>query len=156
MKIVATRRSDYGIRASIALASRAPEWLKAGEIAKEMSIPRGFLHQVLQGLQRAGLVESRAGRAGGYALARPPADIMVLEVIEALEGALDTGECALRGGPCRWDEVCAIHEVWFQGQSLFRQALASASLAQVAGIDQALAAGEYELPEGIRRRNPQS
>jgi Rrf2 family protein len=151
MKIVATRRSDYGIRAALCLASHAPEWLKAVEIAREMEIPRGFLPQVLQGLQRAGLVVSRAGRSGGYTLARDPGEISLLEVIEALEGPLNAGECALRGGPCRWGDVCAVHEVWSRGQEAFREALGSASLADVAAVDAALERGDYVIPPGAHR-----
>ena len=70
-----------------------------------MAIPVGFLQIVLQDLQHSGLVISRSGPKGGYALGRPPESITVCEVVESLEGPLDAGECALRGGPCHWDDV---------------------------------------------------
>ncbi len=155
MKIVTTRRSDYGIRAALYLADRAPEWAKAGEIAEAMDMPTGFLHQVLQGLKRGGLVNSKRSRYGGYALARRPEDISVLEVIETLEGPLDAGECALRGGPCHWEEVCALHEVWSAGRAAFRESLASATLEDLVRADRALAAGEYEIPPDTHRQSPQ-
>lgn len=152
MKIVTTRRSDYGMRAAVCLAGNDPDVLvTAAEISREMEIPQGFLHQVLQSLQRGGLVRSNAGRRGGYALTRSPEDISVLEVLEALEGPLDLGECALRGGPCRWDDVCALHEVWSAGRSAFCDRLASSSLADVARVDEQLKEGRYPVPVDAHR-----
>lgn len=155
MKIVTTRRCDYGIRAAMHLADKAPERATAGEIAEAMDMPTGFLHQVLQGLQRGGLVSSLAGRRGGYTLARRPEDISVLEVIETLEGPLDAGECALRGGPCHWEEVCAVHEVWSAARAAFRESLGSATLEDLARTNRQLAAHEYEIPPDTHRQRPQ-
>ncbi len=155
MKIVTTRRSDYGIRAAVYLADKAPEQAKAGEIAEAMDMPTGFLHQVLQGLQRGGLVNSKPSRNGGYALARRPEDITVLEIIETLEGSLDAGECALRGGPCHWEQVCALHEVWSAGRAAFRETLSSATLEDLARANRELAAGVYEIPPDTHRQGPE-
>lgn len=134
------------------LAGRAPARVTAAEIAAEMDIPQGFLHQVLQGLQRGGLVSSLAGRRGGYALSRPPEQISVLAVIEALEGSLELGECALRGGPCHWEDVCVLHEVWSSGRAAFCERLASASLADVSRVNTLLEASDYEIPADTHRR----
>ena len=152
MKIVTTRRSDYGMRAMVCLAGTSLELTTAAEIAKEMEIPQGFLHQVLQELQRGGLVRSASGRGGGYALTRSPEAISVLEVLEALEGSLGLGECALRGGPCRWDDVCALHEVWSAGRAAFCGRLAASSLADVADVDARLREGTYEVPADSHRK----
>ena len=75
MKLVPTRRTDYAIRALLFLAQNSEGRCKALEIAEAMDIPKGFLHQVLQELQRARLVVSQPSRQGGYALARSPAQI---------------------------------------------------------------------------------
>jgi len=75
------------------------------------------LQIVLQDLQRSKLVTSRSGPKGGYALGRRPEMTTVCEVVESLEGPLGSGECALRGGPCHWDEVCALHKVWSSAPS---------------------------------------
>lgn len=151
MKIVTTRRSDYGVRAVLCLAGTSGGLVTAAEISQEMEIPRGFLHQVLQELQRGGLVRSTPGRRGGYALTRDPGDISVLDVLEALEGPLALGECALRGGPCRWDDVCALHEVWSAGRAAFCERLAASSLADVAAVDARLREGTYPVPADSHR-----
>jgi Rrf2 family protein len=152
VKLVPTRRTDYGIRAMIYLAGRDGDGLvKASEIADAMDIPMGFLHQVLQELQRARLVTSRPSRTGGYGLARDPKDISILQIIEALEGPVESEACALRGGPCHWEDVCALHWVWSAAQAALRDQLAAATLAQVAADDRALAAGTKAVPTDAHR-----
>jgi Rrf2 family iron-sulfur cluster assembly transcriptional regulator len=152
MKLVPTRRTDYGIRALLYLAHRYPKPGKAAEIGEEMDIPIGFLHQVLQELQRARLVISRPGRTGGYALARPPETVTIRAIVEALEGPLEAQECALRGGPCYWDDVCALHWVWSGAQHALIKALDAATLAQVAEDDQAISEGKAAIPANSHRK----
>lgn len=152
MKLVPTRRTDYGIRALLYLAHRYPQPGKAAEIGAEMDIPIGFLHQVLQELQRSRLVISRPGRTGGYALARPPETVTIRAIVEALEGPLEAQECALRGGPCHWDDVCALHWVWSGAQHALIKALESATLAQVAEDDRALSEGKRPIPTNSHRK----
>lgn len=138
MKLVPTRRTDYAIRALIYLAEHEGDRSKASEIAEAMEIPKGFLHRVLQELQRARLVSSRPSRRGGYALARRAKEITLLEVVESLEGPLTSGECVLRGGPCHWEEECAVHPVWLSARQAFAAELESATLATIAQTDRAL------------------
>lgn len=157
MKLVPTRRTDYGIRALIYLANAADSFAKAGDISSSMDIPTGFLQQVLQELQRSRLVMSRPGPTGGYALARPPKDITIREIVEALEGPFEPGECALRGGPCYWEDVCALHWVWSAARAALCEQLDAATLARVAADDRALAEGRAVVPaDSHRRRNPSS
>lgn len=152
MKLVPTNRTDYGLRALIYLAGTGGQWTKAAEIGSAMTIPVGFLQIVLQDLQPSGLVTSRSGPKGGYALGRPPGSITVCEVVECLEGPLDAGECALRGGPCHWDDVCALHKVWSSAREALRERLQSATLADVAAQDKALADGTASVPADSHRR----
>lgn len=151
MKLVPTRRTDYAIRALVYLAAAPERRRKAAEIASGMDIPKGFLHQVLQELQRAELVESMPGPTGGYALARSPEAISLLEVVETLEGPLDDGGCALRGGPCHWDAVCALHWVWASAREAFAEQMARATIARVARDDAELAAGRRAVPANAHR-----
>ncbi len=155
MKLVPTRRTDYGIRALLYLALREGERVKAAEIAENMDVPIGFLHQVLQELQRTRLVTSRPSRSGGYSLAKSPDDITILEIVEALEGPIQADECALRGGPCHWGDVCALHWVWSSAQDALATQLASATLRKVAEDDRALAMGTKEIPVNAHRKRRQ-
>ena len=152
MKLVPTNRTDYGLRALIYVAGANGPWTKAAEIAAAMDIPTGFLQLVLQELQRSGLVISRSGPNGGYALARTATSVTICEVVESLEGPLDNGECALRGGPCHWEDVCALHQVWSEARRALRERLQSATLAEVAASDRALAEGVGTVPADSHRR----
>jgi len=152
VKLVPTRRTDYAIRALLFLAQNSEGRCKALEIAEAMDIPKGFLHQVLQALQRAHLVVSRRSRQGGYALARSPNQISLLEIVESMEGPLDAGECALKGGPCHWEEVCALHWVWSSAREALAEQLGQATLARIAADDRALAEGTKPVPRRTHRR----
>jgi DNA-binding IscR family transcriptional regulator len=59
-----------------------------GEIARRREIPVQFLEGLFATLRRAGILQSQRGVKGGYSFARPPEDLTVLEVVEALEGTL--------------------------------------------------------------------
>ena len=156
MKLAPTRRTDYGIRALIYLADPEHPRAKAAEIGAAMEIPIGFLHQVLQELQRARLVTSRSGPTGGYSVARSPDSITIREIVEALEGPIMASECALRGGPCHWDEVCALHWVWSSARKALCDQLDAATLARVAEDDRSLAEGRAVVPVDSHRRRSTS
>ena len=126
--------------------------MKAADIGAAMDIPTGFLQQVLQELQRAHLVSSRPGPSGGYQLARPPEEITILEIVESLEGPIQTSECALRGGPCHWEQVCALHWVWSSARAALSTSLRDATLARVAADDRAITEGTVAVPADSHRR----
>ena len=143
MRLELTKRGDYAVRAMLALARGSGNGLlSARRISDAMSIPVRFLPQVLADLQRAGLVEATAGRTGGYRLAKDPASISLLDVIEAVEGDARRQSCVLRGGPCGKDGICDVHEVFLAGQEAIRGTFASATLAELAAPATMAALGE--------------
>ena len=133
MRLELTRRGDYAVRAMLALSAAGPGAppLSARRIAEQMAIPARFLPHVLADLVAAGLVTARTGRAGGYRLARPPAEISLLEVITAVEGDARRRACVLRGIPCGTDGFCAVHGVFMAAQDAMLDELARATLADV-------------------------
>lgn len=133
MRLELTRRGDYAVRTMLALAAGTdqPGLVSARRIAALMSIPGRFLPHVLHDLVGAGLVEGRTGRAGGYRLARPPSRITLLEVVEAAEGDGGPPTCVLRGGPCRPDGRCAVHDPFAAARAAVRERLASTTLEDV-------------------------
>lgn len=146
MELSLGRRADYALRAVLDLARHGDDRRKSREIGDEMGVPMTYLPQIMAELVRSGLVDSVAGPHGGYVLARPAADISLLEVIEAAEGDPASTECVLRGGPCRWDGICAMHVPWSRAQQAMLDQLGATSLADVAAIDEALIDGDYEVP----------
>ncbi len=84
-----SKKGEYGVRALCHLAERHGEGVvQIREIARLESIPWKFLEGILLQMKSAGIVRSRRGIDGGYALARPPHEIALGEVIRLLDGPL--------------------------------------------------------------------
>jgi Rrf2 family protein len=83
-------RTDYAVRAMLAIAADHSDLVKAATLAAAQDIPLSFLQGILLDLRRAGLLHSHRGVDGGYALARPAGDITVGAVVRAVGGALTT------------------------------------------------------------------
>ena len=81
-------RGDYAVRAALGLAASFPSVVSAAALADEQAMPRKFLEAVLGDLRRAGLVRGQRGVDGGYVLTKPPAQIMVGDVLRAVDGPL--------------------------------------------------------------------
>lgn len=89
-----SKKSKYGLKAMLALASRGDHGpVMVADIAAQETIPKKFLDQILLDLKRHGLVQSRRGKAGGYLLARSPAEISLGEIVRILEGPLALIPC---------------------------------------------------------------
>jgi cysteine desulfurase len=134
MRLQLTRRSDYAIRASIALTLERPTdgFLPASRIAERMRIPASYMPAVLGDLMRAGIVETAAGKRGGYRLVRPAVLLPVLDVVEAVEGPARTGRCSLDDHACDGSGPCALHATWEAARTAFTDVLAGTSMADLA------------------------
>ena len=83
-------KAVYGLCAMLELGqnySSGPTQIK--DIAKAHGIPQHYLEQLLVLLKKTGIVQSFRGTAGGYSLARSPAEISVLEVLTCLDGKVE-------------------------------------------------------------------
>ena len=87
-----TTKSPYALKALTELG-RAGDAVPVpiGELARRRDVPAQFLEQLFATLRRAGLLRSQRGVKGGYAFARDPSTITVLEVVELLDGPLGGG-----------------------------------------------------------------
>jgi Rrf2 family protein len=84
-----SHRGLYGLKALTHLAEAYDRGLvKIHEIAEEESIPEKFLEGILVTLKNARLVSSQRGREGGYQLRRPPAEILIGDVVRIIDGPL--------------------------------------------------------------------
>ena len=97
MSFSLTRKTDYALVALAALAEGAEDGkqrpMSAREIAERYHLPLPLLMNVLKDLHRAKLVCSRRGAGGGYILCRDPADVTMLQIIEANEGPVRVALC---------------------------------------------------------------
>jgi Rrf2 family protein len=127
-----SRKIDYGLRAMIYLASISRDAVVPfREIARQMLVPEDFLAKILKTLVDEGLVKSTRGPHGGYALAKPAADISFLEVIEAVEGPIALNVCLDEDG-CGKSAACTMVGVWREGQERMLEVYRAANLASLA------------------------
>ena len=112
-----TRAGEYGVLGLMNLARRAPgEMAMIEEVSRMEKIPGSFLAKIFQHLAKAGLVRSNRGAHGGFALARNPAQITVLEIIEAIEGKIIFQRCKLAKPVCEHVGGCAVCGLFEQAQ----------------------------------------
>lgn len=112
-----SRKIEYGLRAMLFLAALPPgEVVPFREIARRMGVPGDFLAKILKKLASGELVLATRGAKGGYALARPPAQISFLEVIEAVEGPVTVNVCTDSHRGCSFSPACTMLAVWKEGQ----------------------------------------
>lgn len=117
-------RSRVAVLALAELAARggsAP--VPVLEVAECRGIPPHQVEQVFSALRRAGLLQSQRGVKGGYTLRRDPADVTVLEVVEAVDGPIG-GNADAAG--------CPVAEVWADGAARLASAFRDVSVADVA------------------------
>lgn len=135
MKVSA--KGEYGVRAMVILALE----FRAGpvplrEIAGREGISYQFLEQIVLPLRRSGLVESVRGAKGGYALARPPEEIKVGEILRALEGPIAPVDCVGEGnqGMCGRSAACLTRGVWEKLRDKMSEVLNDITLADVVNM----------------------
>jgi Rrf2 family protein len=112
--------------------------LPAARLAEYHGVPGAYLAKHLQSLSRAGVVESVPGARGGYRLARPPTEISMLDVVEALDGHDSAFRCTeiRRRGPTavparEYRAPCAIHAVMDRADAAWRAELAAVTIADI-------------------------
>ena len=122
--------AEYALRGVLVLAGRhggPPTPL--GEICRirRLTKSRDYMTKIFGILTRAGITRAVRGKGGGYVLARSPADISMLQVIEAVEGPLAVNLC--QHDPPRCEEVnCPLRPVWKRLQKTIRSTLSSVTL----------------------------
>jgi Rrf2 family protein len=133
-----TAKSEYGLLATIDLAcTYGTGPVSAREIAERRGIPPRFLEQLFVSLRRAGLVVAVRGARGGFELTRRPSDVSVLDVVEALEGPLQSSVCDQeRESGCVKSGSCAAAPVWARATDALREVFASTTLASLAGTQE--------------------
>src|ERR671918_2967705 len=136
-------KAEYGIRLMVELgrtADSAP--VSLASVAEAETLPLAYLEHLVAKLRDAGLVTSTRGAHGGYQLARPPEEIEMLEVVQALEGPIAPMECfhEQREGKvlCSHESddgrACATKVLWTRVQGGVTKALAGTTLAELAGF----------------------
>ena len=130
---------EWGVHCAMLLGALAPgETLSGRAMAEFHGVPESYLLKHLKALVAAGLLESMTGPRGGYRLAKPPSDITLLDVVEAIDGRQPAFRCTeiRRRGPCALDDSayprpCGVNAAMLRAEQAYRAALAEETLAKV-------------------------
>jgi Rrf2 family protein len=145
---VISQKAKYALRALVALA-RSGDSMMIGEIAVKERIPRKFLEQILLELKRHGIVMSKRGKLGGYALLMPASQIMFGQVLRIIDGPIAPLPCLSRiayrrCSDCHTEEECEIRRVFARVATSAREVLDRTSIA-----DAVSAPAEVNTPEQV-------
>jgi Rrf2 family protein len=130
-----TKKAKYALKAAMHLARReAGEAVLIAEIAASERIPKKFLESILLAMKNRGLLVSRKGRGGGYALARPAAQVSFGEIVRIMDGPLAPVPCvsvtAYRPcGECPSESSCEIRAVMKRVRDAISEVLDATTLA---------------------------
>lgn len=105
--------TDYGFRVILFLSGKPRgEIVEAQVIADSEAIPMRYLFKIMPSLTRVGILNSHRGVGGGYALARDPAEVSLLDVIEAIEGPIMLNRCFIDEENCskHGPPECKVHQ----------------------------------------------
>lgn len=135
MKI--TSKSEYAIKALVELAidyGRGNTVTLINDVARRKGIPQKYLEQILLSLKNAGILVSKRGVGGGYSLSRPPENISLGEIFQAVEGSPAPAICVGTdaGTKCPEQDVCGLYEVMFEVKNAISGILDNTSLKDVA------------------------
>ncbi|MGI9603208.1 MAG: RrF2 family transcriptional regulator [Acidimicrobiales bacterium] len=139
-------RGDYASRALLSMAlhdeGKAP--ISVREIADRTGLPQPYLEQILLALKGAGLVRSKRGVGGGYTLARPPDEIVLADIVRAVDGPIVAGDFGEphTDGACDHEGQCVLLSIWAGAGTIMRDYLGSFTLDQIASM----ARGEADWP----------
>ncbi len=121
---------EYALRAVVHLADHAPDPRTTDQIAQATHVPKAYLSKVIQGLCRAKVVQSRRGLGGGVALVKPPAELTILDVVNAVEPIARIRTCPL-GLEAHGVRLCPLHRRMDQALGLVEAAFRNSTLAEV-------------------------
>jgi Rrf2 family protein len=139
---------EWAIHSCSILANMPPDYpLPSRLLAEFFELPEPYLAKQMQKLSAAGIVLTKRGAKGGYILAKPPADISLLALVEAIDGPERHFRCTelRRCGPSgvaddKYLKPCGIARAMWRAEAAWRRELAQTSLADV------VAAGFEETP----------
>lgn len=126
-----TRQADYAIRIVIYLAKNYGKTLTATTISEKTNVPKSFLPRIVSTLSNRKIVITEKGKKGGVRLARPPEEITIYEVIEAIDGVPTMNICIDRDDACFYTDFCKMHQLWKELQSHIEEKLKNTTVADV-------------------------
>lgn len=136
-----SKKAEYALRAMIHLGIASELRLttvSGAELADANRLPLKFVERILNELREAGLVETKRGKTGGYALGKKAEDIRIGDLIRVMDGRLAPIACASEGAyercTCPDEDHCGIRMLMIDVRNAIAGILDRYSLAQVVEV----------------------
>ncbi|WP_221090762.1 Rrf2 family transcriptional regulator [Deinococcus aquaedulcis] len=147
-----SQTAEYALRAAVTLAQQPERPFTAAELAHQTGVPSPHLLKVMGQLARAGVVRALRGKREGYRLDRPPAQIILPEVVSAVDPLPRLHRCPL-DRPEHAQQLCPLHRELYATYAqleatLHRRCLADLLAEDTAGSPQAAAPAPLCAPQG--------
>lgn len=134
MTVIFSKKCELGLQAVLFLSVKKQNVIvSAIEISQELKVPKEFVSKVLQILTDSGIVGSKKGKNGGFYLAKRPANIKLIEIVEAIDGLALFNTCVLGFPGCSVAEPCPVHEKWGKLREEAYKMLSEETLEQLKG-----------------------
>jgi Rrf2 family nitric oxide-sensitive transcriptional repressor len=121
---------EYALRAVVHLAEHSPSARTTEQIAEATRVPKPYLSKVIQGLCGAQILQSKRGVGGGVALVKTPAELTVLDVVNAVEPIARIRQCPL-GLKSHGVHLCPLHQRMDDALAMVEAAFQETTLAEI-------------------------
>ncbi|KAB2909857.1 MAG: Rrf2 family transcriptional regulator [Ignavibacteriales bacterium] len=132
MTVIFSKKCELGIQAVLFL-SILEEGKRAtsSQVAEALKVPKEFVSKVMQKLTETGIIDSRKGKFGGFALGKEPSEISLLDIVLALDGHEIFDSCVLGFPGCSVATPCPMHEEWGKIRLTAKKLLSTETLADL-------------------------
>ncbi len=125
----------YALAATVCLARHGTDRRPARSIATETGVPPAFLAKILRQLAQQGIIEGERGHGGGYRLARSADEIVLADIVAAVEGLQRGSEvCSMGDRACDGNDPCPLHELWAVATAPLNQLAMTVTVGRLARV----------------------
>lgn len=134
MTVIFSKKCELALQAVLFLSVKKQNVIvSAIEVSKELKVPKEFVSKVLQILTDSGIVGSKKGKNGGFYLAKRPANVKLIDIVEAIDGLEIFNTCVLGFPGCSVSEPCPVHDKWGKLREDAYKMLSEETLEQIKG-----------------------
>lgn len=132
MTVIFSKKCELAIQAMLYLSVYDNEtYFTATDISKQLEVPKEFLAKILQILAVNGIVVSKKGKNGGFAIGKRLNEIRLIDIIAAIDGLEIFHKCVLGFKGCTVEKPCPLHDKWGKLRDLIYKMLSEETLLEM-------------------------
>ena len=126
-----SKTTSYALAVLSYMADHEEVKYSAKKLNELLEIPWPYLRHLLTSLSKSGFIYSSRGRNGGFQLQKPADQIVLAEIVDAVEGLNVLGTCIMGFEKCPFNHTCAMHETWQETRGSILNVLNNTTLDQL-------------------------